>query len=181
MWRAVAFSFCAFWLCYSYEHMQQHLREYYCCRVVSVGVLIAIDTHSAEQRVTWISTAVLGHTTVVISLVVSTSGADVSLLSQCSTWCLYEKPSLFRALTHGVYFIMLRSRARGEGDCASWHTPPNRHSNRRCTWPGKISTRSIVWDHGVRVDQDCSEADPKKQRWFCASSASSSSCRAESI
>ena len=39
---------------------------------------------------------------------------------------------------------------------------------RRCTVPGKTGTGFIVYDHGVRFEQDCSEPDPKKQRWFCA-------------
>lgn len=46
---------------------------------------------------------------------------------------------------------------------------------RRCNVPGKTAGRSIVYDHGVRFEQDCSEPDPKKQRWFCAHSKA---CRA---
>ena len=49
---------------------------------------------------------------------------------------------------------------------------------RRCPVPGKTATRSIVYDHGVRFEQDCSEPDPKKQRWYCVCSKS---CRASSM
>ena len=49
---------------------------------------------------------------------------------------------------------------------------------RRCPVPGKTATRSIVYDDGVRFEQNCSEPNPKKQRWYCACSKS---CRASSM
>ena len=55
---------------------------------------------------------------------------------------------------------------------------PSTNGYRRCTVPGKASTRSIVYEHGIRFERDCSGAGLKKQRYFCASF---SSCRAASI
>ena len=48
---------------------------------------------------------------------------------------------------------------------------------RRVKLPAKSATRSIVYDHGVRFEQDVDDPDPKKQLWFCACSPS---CRAAS-
>lgn len=41
---------------------------------------------------------------------------------------------------------------------------------RRCLVPPPSGNRSSVYDHGVRFEQDCDQREPKKQKWFCASS-----------
>lgn len=40
---------------------------------------------------------------------------------------------------------------------------PSPKGYKRCTVPGKTTTRSIVYEHGVRFEQDRPEPDPKKQ------------------
>ena len=39
---------------------------------------------------------------------------------------------------------------------------------RRVKLPAKSATRSIVYDHDVRFEQDVDNLDPKKQLWLCA-------------
>lgn len=54
-------------------------------------------------------------------------------------------------------------------------TPPGM---RRCKVPKKWVNRSILYDKGVRFEQDCDKPDPKKQKWFCMASGT---CRVESL
>lgn len=49
---------------------------------------------------------------------------------------------------------------------------------RRIKVPEPTRNRSIVYDHGVRFEEDRDKPDPKKQKWFCASSGT---CREASL
>ena len=75
-------------------------------------------------------------------------------------------PRLFRALTRACIFS--RRAHQQEAKETAMRDIPAPSGFRRCTVPGKTGTGFIVYDHGVRFEQDCSEPDPKKQRWFCA-------------
>ena len=77
-------------------------------------------------------------------------------------------PRLFRALMRACIFPRRFHQQQAKETAMRDLQAPN--GFQRCTVPGKPGTRSIVCDHGVRFEQDCSEPDPTKQRWLCACS-----------
>ena len=51
-----------------------------------------------------------------------------------------------------------------EGNETALRDIPSTNGYRRCAVPGETRTRSIVYEHGVRFEQDCSEPHPQLLR-----------------
>ena len=49
---------------------------------------------------------------------------------------------------------------------------------KRITVPNRAGHRSLLYEYGVRFEQDCDKPDPKKQLFFCMADEV---CRAESL
>lgn len=59
---------------------------------------------------------------------------------------------------------------QAEAKAAALRDIPPPVGYRRCSVPIPSRQRSIVFDHGVKFEQDCTKPDPKKHKWFCCCS-----------